>query len=299
MNDDFILRLNKLKKLTEDSDLILIGAGAGLSTAAGFKYSGEYFYKYFSDFIDKYHFSDMYTAGFYRFKTSEEKWGYWARHVYVNRYLNKANKLYQDLKEVVKNKDYFVITTNVDHQFQIAGFDKSRLFYTQGDYGLFECSKHCHNKTYDNYNDVINMLLSSNFLKKEDDKYIINKSDMWKMKVSTDTIPKCPICGSEMRMNLRCDEEFVEDDGWHKHLSYYEEFLKKIKNKKVLLLELGVGYNTPVIIRYPFERMTYLNNNFTLVRINREYSEVSREIKDKSMSFNEDINLIINYLLSK
>ena len=196
MMTDFQKRIDKAKKLIEKADCVIIGAGAGLSTAAGFEYSGQIFDKYFSDFKEKYGFNDMYSGGFYPFKTQEEKWAYWSRYVYLNRYKNKDNKLYKKLLDFVQSKDYFVITTNVDHQFQLAGFDKNRLFYMQGDYGLFQCSLPCHNKTYDNEKQILNMV------EKQKD-----------MKIPASLIPKCPVCGRDMEMNLRSDERFVQDEG--------------------------------------------------------------------------------------
>lgn len=273
---DFDERILKFKNLLADCDYVLIGAGAGLSTSAGFEYSGENFKKYFSDFIDKYGFTDMYQGGFYPYESEEEKWAYWSRYVFLNRYKEKANELYKLLFNLVKNKDYFVITTNVDHQFQFAGFDKDRLFYTQGDYGLFQCSIPCHSKTYDNETQILEMV------KTQKD-----------MKIPSFLIPRCPVCGKPMEMNLRSDDRFVEDEGWHLHAKRYGEFLEKINGKKVLLLELGVGYNTPSIIKYPFERMTLKNSDFYLVRINISYLFCPAEIKDKTILFDEDIKKVL------
>ena len=273
---DFDERILKFKNLLADCDYVLIGAGAGLSTSAGFEYSGENFKKYFSDFIDKYGFTDMYQGGFYPYESEEEKWAYWSRYVFLNRYKEKANELYKLLFNLVKNKDYFVITTNVDHQFQLAGFDKDRLFYTQGDYGLFQCSIPCHSKTYDNETQILEVV------KTQKD-----------MKIPSFLIPRCPVCGKPMEMNLRSDDRFVEDEGWHLHAKRYGEFLEKINGKKVLLLELGVGYNTPSIIKYPFERMTLKNSDFYLVRINISYPFCPAEIKDKTILFDEDIKKVL------
>lgn len=273
---DFQERIHKAKELIADADYVLIGAGAGLSAAAGFLYSGENFKKYFSDFEEKYGFHDMYSGGFYPYKTEEEKWAYWSRYVYVNRYKFKSNKLYKSLFDLVKNKEYFVITTNVDHQFQLAGFDKQRLFYTQGDYGLLQCSVPCHNKTYDNEALIIQMV-----------------NEQKDMKVPSYLIPKCPVCGRPMEMNLRSDDKFVQDEGWYIHAELYKKFLKKSQNKKLVLLEIGVGYNTPIIIKYPFENMTYKNKGTSLIRINKDYPICSKEIIDKSIMFDEKIQDII------
>ena len=143
-------KIDRLRQALTDADAVVIGAGAGLSTSAGFTYSGDRFEKYFSDFYARYGFSDMYSGGFYPYKTSEEFWAYWSRYIYINRYMDAPKPVYQNLLDLVKDKDYFVLTTNVDHCFQKAGFDKKRLFYTQGDYGLFQCSGPCCQETYDN-----------------------------------------------------------------------------------------------------------------------------------------------------
>ncbi len=270
-------KINRAKDLIVNADYVLIGAGSGLSTAGGFTYSGERFEKNFKDFIEKYNIRDMYSAGFYPYKTSEEKWAYWSRYVYINRYQSKANPTYTALLDLVKNKDYFVITTNVDHQFQIAGYDKKRMFYTQGDYGLFQCSVPCHNKTYDNEELIIKMYESQK-----------------DCKIPTELIPHCPVCGKEMEMNLRADDRFVQDEGWYEHARSYQEFLDKAKDKKLVLIEVGVGFNTPAIIRYPFEQMTYKNKNTHLIRINKDYAVCSPEILGKSILFSEDINQILN-----
>ena len=281
MKENYKDRIEKAKQIIANADYILIGAGAGLSTAGGFEYSGEKFDKYFKDFSEKYGFKDMYAGGFYPYKTEEERWAYWSRYVYINRYLEQTpNKAYSKLFDLVKDKEYFVITTNVDHQFQIAGFDKNKLFYTQGDYGLFQCSVPCHDKTYDNKE-----LIEKMYREQKDGK------------VPTELIPKCPVCGRKMEMNLRADDKFVQDAGWYEHARLYQEFLDKIKDKKVVLLEIGVGYNTPVIIKYPFERMVYQNKNFNLIRINKDYPIASEEISSKTICFDEDTMQILKDLL--
>lgn len=262
----------RLKKQIEEADAIVIGAGAGLSTAAGFEYGGDYFLEHFPDMHEKYGYTDMYSAGFHDFATSEEKWGYWARFIYLQRYKEGAKPLYRKLFDLVKDKNYFVITTNVDHQFQLSGFDKSRLFYTQGDYGLFQCSKPCHKKTYDNEEMIKDML-----------------ANLQDGQIPTRLIPKCPVCGREMTTNLRSDDRFVEDEGWNKAATRYADFLEKNKENKILFLELGVGYNTPSIIKYPFIRMTYQYPNAYYVCINKGENYVLKEIADKSMALDEDI----------
>ena len=268
--------IERIKKLLNEAEAIVIGAGAGLSTAAGFEYGGDYFLENFSDIYKKYGYTDMYSAGFHPFLTSEEKWGYWCRFIYLQRYKEGTKPLYKKLYDMVKDKNYFVITTNVDHQFQLAGFSKERLFYTQGDYGLFQCSKPCHKKTYDNEKQVLEMIRSL-------------KDGL----IPTALIPKCPICGEEMSMNLRSDDTFVEDEGWHKAAHSYEQFLNENKDKKILFLELGVGWNTPVIIKYPFMRMTYNLKDAFYVCVNKGLNRIPKEIKDKSIVLDDDINLLV------
>lgn len=280
MKESYEERIKKAKAFIEEADYILIGAGAGLSTAGGFEYSGERFEKYFKDFSEKYGIQDMYLGGFYPFASDEEKWAYWSRYVFVNRYLEtKPNAVYSNLFKLVKEKEYFVITTNVDHQFQIAGFDKKRLFYMQGDYGLFQCSLPCHNNTYDNKDIILKMV------KEQKD-----------CKIPTNLIPKCPVCGRTMEMNLRADDKFVQDEGWYKHAKIYQDFVEMSKWKKLVLIEIGVGYNTPAIIKYPFEQMVYQNESAHLIRINKDYPICSREIIKKSVMFDENTAKIINDL---
>ena len=281
MKENYNDRTLKAKQIIANADYILIGAGAGLSTAGGFEYSGEKFEKYFKDFGNKYGFKDMYSGGFYPYATEEERWAYWSRYVYINRYLEQtSNKAYAKLFDLVKDKEYFVITTNVDHQFQIAGFDKNKLFYTQGDYGLFQCSVPCHDKTYDNKE-----LIEKMYREQKDGK------------VPSDLIPKCPVCGRNMEMNLRADDKFVQDAGWYEHAKLYQDFIDKLKGKKVVLIEIGVGYNTPAIIKYPFERMTYQNKNFNLIRINKDYPIASEEISSKTICFDEDTMQVLQDLI--
>ena len=269
--------IKKLKESLRIADTIVIGAGAGLSTAAGFTYSGERFEKYFSDFRQKYGFEDMYSGGFYPYKTPEEHWAYWSRYIFVNRYQDAPKPVYENLLKLVADKDYFVITTNVDHCFQKAGFDKKRLFYTQGDYGLFQCSEPCCQETFDNKDIIFEML------KQQKD-----------MKIPTELLPVCPHCGKPLTMNLRSDDKFVEDEGWHRAAERYESFLRTRAGRKILFLELGVGYNTPVIIKYPFWQMTAKNPNATYVCINQGQAICPLEIRHKSICINDDILSIIN-----
>ena len=270
--NEYLEKIDKLKSLIESADAIVIGAGAGLSTAAGFTYSGERFHENFHDFEAKYNFHDMYSGGFYHYDTPEEFWAYWSRYIFINRYSDPPKPVYNELFELVKDKNYFVITTNVDHCFQKAGFDKQRLFYTQGDYGLFQCCVPCHNKTYDNEEIVRKM--------------VENQRDM---KIPSELLPKCPVCGKPMTMNLRSDDKFVEDDGWRAACKRYEDFIRKNKNKRILFLELGVGFNTPAIIKFPFMRMTYMNRKAVYACVNYGDAFSPDEIKDRSVVINEDI----------
>jgi NAD-dependent SIR2 family protein deacetylase len=261
------------------ADAVIIGAGAGLSTSAGFTYSGKRFDEHFADFKEKYGINDIYSGGFYPFDTLEEFWAWWSRQIYINRYDLTPNKVYCDLLKLVEDKDYFVLTTNVDHQFQLAGFDKKRLFYTQGDYGLWQCSKACHDKTYDNESAVRQML-----------------AEQKNMKIPTELVPKCPICGEPMAMNLRCDDYFVQDEGWYAAANRYEEFIRRHKGLHVLYLELGVGMNTPSIIKYPFWKMTLENPKAVYACINYSQAYCPEEIQTKSICIDADIAQVIDNL---
>lgn len=273
--------MEQLKKALADADAVVIGAGAGLSTSAGFVYSGERFETYFSDFEKKYGFHDMYSGGFYPYDTLEEYWAYWSRYIWLNRYTAAPKSVYADLLTLVKEKDYFVLTTNVDHQFQRAGFEKERLFYTQGDYGLFQCSAPCCQKTYDN-EDVVRQMVEQ-------------QKDM---RVPSELVPHCPICGKPMTMNLRCDDTFVEDEGWHRAAERYENFLRTHAGRRILFLELGVGYNTPVIIKYPFWRMTAQNARATYACINQGEVACPQELEGQSICINADIGSVLRQLVT-
>ena len=272
-------QLERLQTALWDCDAVVIGAGAGLSTSAGFVYTGERFEKYFSDFAAKYGIKDMYSGGFYPFVTPEEHWAYWSRYIYINRYMDAPKPVYDDILKLVQNKDYFVITTNVDHCFQKAGFDKKRLFYTQGDYGLFQCSEPCCQETFDNESVIRQM--------------IERQADM---KVPTELLPVCPQCGKPLTMNLRSDDTFVEDEGWHRAAERYENFLRTRAGGKILFLELGVGYNTPIIIKYPFWQMTAKNPNATYVCINQGQAVYPQEIERQSVCINADIGQVLQSL---
>ena len=265
-------KIEQLRTALQDCDSVVIGAGSGLSTAAGFTYTGERFEKYFSDFAAKYGIKDMYSGGFYPFPTMEEFWAYWSRYIWVNRYMDAPKPVYKDLLALVRDKDYFVITTNVDHCFQKAGFDKKRLFYTQGDYGLFQCSEPCCQETFDNEAVIREMM------ERQED-----------MKIPTELLPACPHCGKPMTMNLRSDDTFVEDEGWHRAAERYENFLRTRAGGKILFLELGVGYNTPVIIKYPFWQMTAKNPNAIYACINQGQAVCPREIQRQAICINIDL----------
>ena len=274
-------QINRMKSALENADAVIIGAGAGLSTSAGLTYSGERFFKYFSDFHNKYGIGDMYSGGFYPFAMPEEFWAWWSRHIYYNRYIEPPKPVYDKLYELVKDKDYFVITTNVDHCFQRAGFDKQRLFYTQGDYGLFQCSEPCHMETYDNEEIIRRMV-----------------AEQKDMKIPTELIPLCPKCGKPMTVNLRSDDRFVEDEGWHIACESYQKFIEEHIGKKVLYLELGVGGNTPVIIKYPFWRLTRENPKATYACINFGEAGCPAQIENQSIIINADIGETINAVIS-
>lgn len=290
-------KLSDIKKLTANADAIVIGAGAGLSTSAGFTYSGERFDKYFSDFKERYKFTDMYSGGFYPYETLEEHWAFWSRYIYINRYMDAPKPVYDNLYELVKDKDYFVITTNVDHCFQKAGFDKHRLYYTQGDYGLFQCSEPCHKKTYDNEDIIRKMVMAQGYEFKEDGSLYLPEGRSLKMIVPSELVPYCPECGKPMSMNLRADNTFVEDEGWHVAAQRYEQFLERHKNLNVVFIELGIGYNTPVIIKYPFWQMTDKWQQAHYICLNYGQAYAPDEIKEKSVCVNKDIDEVIRRLL--
>ncbi len=270
--ENLLSKISRLKSQINSADALVIGAGAGLSTSAGFTYDGERFKKYFSDFEEKYGFHDMYSGGFYPYRSLEEYWAYWSRYIWINRYRDAQKPVYDDLLDIVRDKDYFVITTNVDHCFQKAGFDKDRLFYTQGDYGLFQCSQPCRQETYDNEVTVRRMIEAQKG-----------------MRIPSDLVPYCPHCGKPMTMNLRVDDKFAEDEGWHKAAGRYERFFAVHRHAKILLLELGVGFNTAGIIKYPFWRMASESPNVTYACINLGDTRMPKEIADKSICINRDI----------
>ena len=275
--NDCSQQIKHLKDVLEKSDRVVIGAGAGLSASAGLTYGGERFYKYFSDFHKKYGISDMYSGGFYPYETLEEYWAWWSRHIFYNRYVDPPKPVYNELYELIKNKDYFVITTNVDHCFQKAGFDKERLFYTQGDYGLFQCSEPCHNGTYDNEELIRRMV-----------------AEQRDMRVPTELIPHCPVCGKPMSVNLRSDDTFAEDEGWNAACGRYERFLQTHGKSRILYLELGVGGNTPGIIKYPFWRFTERNPKATYACINLGEAVCPPRIEKQAICIDGDIGTVVS-----
>lgn len=261
--------LPKLKDALAKADAVVVGAGAGLSTAAGMTYAGERFRRYFADFEDRFGFHDMYSGGFYPFPNEQMQWAYWSRFIWINRYAPGATPLYRQLMQALEGKDYFVLTTNVDHQFQLAGIDKHRLFYTQGDYGLWQCSEPCHEQTYDNYEQVRAMVEAQGFTVAEDGELLLPADGAPKMHIPPELVPRCPVCGKPVAMNLRADDTFVEDAGWHAAAERYHEFLRRHEGMQTLYLELGVGGNTPGIIKYPFWQMTSANARATYACINK------------------------------
>ena len=287
-------KVERLARNLREADAVVIGAGAGLSTSAGFTYTGERFRQYFQDFGAKYGFTDMYSGGFYPYRTPEEHWAYWSRYIYINRYMNAPKPVYEKLYELVHDKDYFVLTTNVDHCFQKAGFDRHRLFYTQGDYGLFQCSAPCHQETYDNENVIREMVTAQGYKIGPDGALFLPEGIVPKMTVPAELVPHCPKCGRPMRMNLRADSTFVEDEGWHIAAERYSDFLRRHRNLKALFLELGVGMNTPGIIKYPFWQMTAENSDAVYVCINYGEAYVPDEIKKKSICINGDIGEVLD-----
>jgi len=259
---------------------VVIGAGAGLSASAGLTYSGARFERNFGDFIAEYGIRDLYSGGFYPFETPEEYWAWWSRQILLSRYEQAPKPVYGDLRKLVENRDYFVLTTNVDHQFQLAGFDKQRLFYTQGDYGLWQCAKPCHPATYDNEETVRRMA-----------------AEQRDRKVPAELVPRCPKCGGPMAMNLRCDETFVQDAGWYAAAGRYEAFLRRHGRGRVLYLELGVGANTPGIIKYPFWRLCAQNPRSLYACLNLGEAFAPEELAGRSVCVDGDIGETLKALL--
>lgn len=268
----YLEQIRSAARAIEEAEYILIGAGAGLSAAAGLTYAGKRFTDNFPEFIAKYGMTDMYSAGFYPFPSEEARWGYWSKHVYLNRIAPDALALYHILYELVKNKKYFVLTTNADHQFYKAGFGDDKIFATQGDYGLIQCMRGCHRKVYDDIA-MINQMHQA-------------RRDCL---VPSYMVPKCPVCGGPMTMNLRCDQYFVEDDAWHAAEARFGDFLHQCRNRKTVLLELGIGFNTPMIIRFPFEKLAREKKNMTLIRLNMEEAVVPESLGDRAIGIDADM----------
>lgn len=292
----FSARIERLRTALQTTDAVVVGAGAGLSAAAGFTYSGERFEKYFSDFEKKYGFHDMYSGGFYPFPTEEERWAYWSRNIWINRYQDAPKPVYDDLRKLVQDKDYFVLTTNVDHCFQKAGFDKKRLFYTQGDYGLFQCSEPCCQETYDNESTVRQMVEVQGYVIAPDNSLSVPDGVTLQMTIPAELVPRCPHCGKPMVMNLRCDNSFVEDEGWHRAAERYETFLRTRQGQKIVFLELGVGFNTPVIIKYPFWQMTAKNHKAVYACINQGQANCPEEIERQAICINKNISSVLKQI---
>ena len=272
-------KLERIRTALNEADAVIIGTGSGLSTSAGFTYSGERFRQYFSDFEAKYDFHDMYSGGFFPFPSLEEYWAYWSRYIFVNRYMDPPKPVYSELLQLVQGKDYFVLTTNVDHCFQKAGVDKKRLFYTQGDYGLLQCSEPCCQETFDNETMIRTML-----------------EKQQGMRIPTELVPRCPYCGKPLTTNLRADDKFVEDDGWHEASERYANFLRTREGQRIVFLELGVGYNTPIIIKYPFWQMTLRNPKATYVCVNLGEAVCPQEIARQAVCVDGDIGEVVHQL---
>ena len=280
--NDYSAQTEKLKAALDKAESVVIGAGAGLSASAGFTYGGERFYKYFPDFGAEYGFDNMYSGGFYPYPTPEEYWAYWSRYIFINRYNDIPKPVYSELLKLLEGKDYFVITTNVDHCFQKAGFDKKRLFYTQGDYGLFQCSEPCRAETRDNEAVIRRMVETQKG-----------------MRIPSELVPRCPHCGKPAAVNLRADESFVEDEGWHAAAGRYADFIRARDSQKILFLELGVGYNTPAIIKYPFWQMTARNPRATYACINLGDAFCPQEIAERSICIAADIGEVLSALVAR
>ncbi len=288
--------LRRLQRELDTAEAVVVGAGSGLSTAAGYTYDGERFDRWFWDFAEKYRFRDMYSGGFTAFDSPEEQWGFFSRNIYVNRYMPTPRPVYERLLALVKEKDFFVITTNVDHCFQRAGFDKARLFYTQGDYGLWQCSLPCHDKTYDNSEGVRRMLAAQGFAFAEDGALTLPAGVTPKLAIPTELIPRCPVCGRPMSMNLRGDDTFVEDEGWRRASAAYAAFLRRTAGRHILFLELGVGGNTPVIIKYPFWQMTRDNPRAVYACLNYGEACCPAEIERQAICLEGDCAELLDEL---
>lgn len=280
MNGNYQDKIASFREAYASANHILVGAGAGLSTSDGLHYGGDRFQKNFPDYIEKYGLTDMYSSAFFSFPTREERWGYWSRHIKLNRYDYQPGPVYKKLLEIVNGKNFFVITTNADALFHKSGFQPDKIFAVQGDYGMFQCSLACHDTLYDNEDSI------RKIVQEEED-----------CRIPSELIPVCPVCGEEMDANLRRDRYFIEDKNWHQSAEKYKNYLSDIGENPILLIELGVGYNTPSIIKYPFESITSNYENATLIRINKDHPEVSDQNTDKTIVFDQDIGQVFNDLL--
>jgi NAD-dependent SIR2 family protein deacetylase len=280
--ESFDERIEKAKKIIDEAAVIVIGAGAGLSTAAGLDFGGKRFHKYMSEFGEKYGYQDMYSGDFYNYDSLEEFWAFEAKTILVNRYNVEGLQLYKKILNIVIDRNYFVLTTNVDSQFLKSGFPKKKIFATQGDYSLFQCAKACHKKLYNNEAAVRKMVAETK-----------------DCRIPSALLPVCPVCGGPMKVNLRADNYFVEDDAWDEAYTRYEEFISEVGTRKVVYLEFGVGYNTPGIIRYPFEQLTNNNPNAHLIRFNKDYPNGVTENTDKTISFTEDIKTVLDKMITE
>lgn len=279
---EFEKKISLAAEKLREADAIVIGAGAGLSAAAGLDYSGDGFNKEFADYIKKYHFPDLYSSSFYEFPTEEERWARWARHIDYIRFRPGEMPLYMELYDLVKDRNYFVITTNVDAQFRKAGFNPDKVFEVQGDYGLMQCAVGCHPKLYSDKNTVENILKHSH-----------------DMTVASEYVPVCPVCGGNMDVHVRKNRYFVQDEAWYAAANRYEAFINRyVESGKVVLFELGIGYNTPSIIRYPFQQITYRNTQATLIRFNADYPHGPKETASQTIAFTEDMSKVISMLAS-
>lgn len=272
--------LQKLAQELNKADAVLVGAGTGLSEAAGFTRTAPYFTRHFSDFIDKYGFEDLCTAARFNYPSQEEKWAFWSRAIYLYRYSPAPRPVYNTLFEIIKDKDYFVITTTADHMFQKSGFDSDRLFYTYGDYGTWQCSQPCNDATYDNEDAVRKMMEAQR-----------------DMKVPRSLIPICPACGRKMKVNLLTDDSFVENDGWYRAEERYEHYVRSHKSGRIVFLDIGTTASTPIIIKCPFTQMTYENPLATYATIADCALPEAEEIKDRALYVNNDIEQSLNQLL--
>ena len=269
-------RIDHLRQAIQEADRIIIGAGSGLSTAAGLDYAGEDFRREFAPWIERYGITDLYSSSFYSFESREVYWACWAKHIWFCRYRTGALPLYKQLCGLFP--EAFVVTTNVDAQFELAGFAKESIFATQGDYGRFQPANGEPKQTWSNRRWVEQVLP------------LIDDC-----RIPTLMIPLTED-GRPAAMNLRVDDTFVEDEQWHRQAKRYTDFVQEASQSNLLLLEFGIGYNTPGIIRLPFEQMAQRFPNTTLVRFNRDNPEPYLQDLPHFLSFTKDINEILNQL---